>query len=204
MGFFRFFAYRHPVLNFFFHDPEDKLKGFLRRAVILNVLTLTFTFTIINDQGISHGKESTKTDMTTLYNDHQVTSHLIITLVYTVLLFVVEWINEFIYGMTKWSCMETPCCAYFKYAIYSEALWLFLLNIILYAALLREETSIFLGWLFSYGLYTLVVSPLWIIISYNCLGGKQKERLREVDTDRMPLTATAGDSERTSNAVNYV
>jgi len=204
MGFFRFFSYRHPILNFIFQDPNDKLKGFLRRAVILNVLTLTFTFTIINDQLLFHGKENTKSDLQTLANDHVATHHLIVTVAYTCGIFVIEWLNEFIYGMTTWSCMQTPCCAYFRWTILSNALWLFVLNVALYVALLREKSDLFLGWLFSYGLYALAIAPLWIIISYTCLGGKQKEKLLErerADGALEPLTES--ERQRNRNEVTY-
>jgi len=180
MGFFSYFAYRHPILNFFFQNPDDKLKGLLRRAVILNVLTLTFTFTILNDQVFFPGS-NTVDDMTQLFDDHTFTNHLVVTVIFTVFLFVLEWIMEAIYGITKWSCMETPCCMYFKYAIYMQAFWYFLLNLILYVVLLRGHSALFDGWILSYGLYALVVLPVWILLRWFCFGGKEQEKLREME-----------------------
>jgi len=202
MGFLHFCAYKHPLLNFFFQNPDDNLKGWLRRSVILNVITLTFTFAIINDQLVYHGEENTRSDMTELFDNQHVTGHLIVTIVFTVFIFLLEWINEFIYGITQWRCMQAPCCACFKYAIYTDALWLFLINLIIYAALLRGQPELFEGWMLTYGLYTLVITPVWILLSWFCFGGKERERVRELQEEKGYRDAP--DSKNKDNALTYV
>ncbi len=148
MGLLKFFAYRHPILNFFVQDPDDPIKGWLRRTVIVSSLTLTFSLTVLNDLVFYPG-DNTESDLTTLRNDRRVTPHLGLTLFFAALVAVIEWWNEFMFGMTQWKIMQYPCCLPFKYALYYEAFWLLLLNVLLYIFLLRNHNTVFIGIYFS-------------------------------------------------------
>jgi len=180
-NFLKFFTYKHPLLNFIFQDPQDPIKGLMRRAVILSTFTLTFTLTIINDHVFFDGTDTTNSDLSTLVHEHEMTKHLGVTLVISAFISVVAWWNEFLYKMTTWKCMQYPCCYYFKGSLYFEALWVFLFNALLYGLVLRSHSELFVGWIFSYLLYCGIVVPVMILVSYFLLGGKERMRLQELE-----------------------
>jgi len=204
MGFLSFFLVKHPVTNLIFQDPDDLLKGFRRRTLTLTVIFLTFTFSIINDRLIYPG-DNTQSDFDQLRDSHTATDHFIVTIVYSCCIFILEFWLEFVYSLPDRACCRAPCCIGFRIAVYSEVLWVLLINIIVYAVALRDYPEIFLGWLLSYAIYAVIVTPLSLIARYFCFGGKEREKIKQLERERdLGHNLNSGRSENEKlNSISY-
>jgi hypothetical protein len=181
MGFLYFFAYSHPLIGFIVSDPQDSIKGFRRRAVTLTVFLLSFTGTLLMDELIfTDDDDTTKDDLNTLKDDGEVTSHLTGTLVFSALLYAIDGIMSFYYSLPDRAICQGPCCLYARWAIRLNAVWVLILNVVLYVTLAIGQGDLFLGWLLSYAIYSLIVVPLILIFKYFCLGGAIYEENREL------------------------
>lgn len=204
-NFVKFFIYKHPVLNFIVQDPNDPIKGLMRRAVILSTFTMTFTLTVLNDHVFFDGTDTTNSDLSTLVHEKRMTKHLGITLVISAFISILSWWNEFVYHMTTWKCMQYPCCYYFKASIYFEALWVFIFNALLYGLVLRTHSELFVGWIFSYLLYCGIVAPVLILLSFFVFGGKEKMRVLELEqSQNYHHRLVDPTEEQTAESANYM
>jgi hypothetical protein len=185
MGFVRYFFYNHSALNFVFQDPRDPLRGFRRRSVILSVVLLTFLLNVIVQRIWFDGEDaSLRDDFRELADDRRVNDHLWSQIGIALTLYVAQGLLGFYYGLPERAICSPPCCAPLRWQIKFNALWLLLINVAVYFALVFGESQVFLSWLFTYALYSLIIEPLLLIVGYVCCGGKESERIRDLEEER--------------------
>jgi len=146
MGFIVYFFQKHPILNFVFQDPDDPVKGFRRRTITLTVLFITFSFTMLNDHVFYDGWD-TERDFDHLRETKKFSDHLGLTIAFSGFMMIAEWLLEAYYKLPDRWCCSWPCCMPFRYAVYYNVVWVFLVYLIVYVAVLRNYPNVFLGML---------------------------------------------------------
>jgi hypothetical protein len=180
--FWSYLRYRHPLLGLYWKDPDDKLRGYRRRAVILNVFLLAFALSSLKDAIFAKQREagqdvSVGNDFRELGKGH-FTPHLGVSLLVAAALFLLEHFFTWLFAIPTWKgCCQTCWCCICRNLINAVSVACLIVDIIL-IIVLRENNDNFVGWLWTYSVYALIFIPIRIFFWWHCFAkAVEREKL---------------------------
>lgn len=124
------------------------------------------------------------------FGHNEWTSHFVASLGFSVGLYAFERLLGFFYSLPDKKMFQGALCARIRGKIYWQALTWFAFNAVLFGVLAWGKNAVFLNWIFSYGLYALLIVPIIIFFKYYCCGGSElmenyelKEQLEDRDRE---------------------